>query len=235
MAEQVTKAAGISSEAAKAKTGKTLDEWFALLDKVGAADWPHKDIAAHLKGKCGCPSWWCQMIAVGYEQSRGLRSKNQGCAGDFTANASKTIAVPVAQLYKSWTAADALSRWLPDAGHMTVRKANLNKSLRITWIDGRSSVEVYFWIKGAAKSQVAVQHGKLKSAADVDHWKRYWSTALLKLQVLLEGATVPTAAGPVARAARPGTVEKAGVIKKTVAKKSGFPKKRAPSKKRRTS
>ncbi len=42
MADQVTKAAGISSQAAKAKTGKSLDEWFALLDKVGAVDWLHK-------------------------------------------------------------------------------------------------------------------------------------------------------------------------------------------------
>ena len=48
MADRVAKAAGISSEAAQAKTGKSLDEWFALLDKAGAADWPHKDIAAHL-------------------------------------------------------------------------------------------------------------------------------------------------------------------------------------------
>jgi hypothetical protein len=98
MADQVTKAAGISSESAMAKTGKTLDEWFALLDKAGAADWPHKDIAAHLSDAWNCPGWWHQMIAVAYEQSRGLRVKNQGCDRDFTANASKTIAVPVASL-----------------------------------------------------------------------------------------------------------------------------------------
>jgi uncharacterized protein YndB with AHSA1/START domain len=236
MADQVTKAAGISSEAAKAKTGKTLDEWFALLDKVGAADWPHQDIAAHLHGQCGCPNWWCQMIAVGYEQSRGLRAKNQSCAGDFTANASKTMAVPVAQLYKSWTDADSLNRWLPDAAQMTVRKANLNKSLRITWIDGQSSVEVYFWIKGPAKSQVAVQHGKLKSAKDVAPWKDYWSEALLKLQALLEGTPVPTAARSVARPARRSVVKKTGAIKKaSAAQKTSSPKRQVRSKERRTS
>ena len=43
---------------------------------------------------------------------------------------------------------------------MTVRKATLDKSIRVTWNDGRSSVEVYFWIKGTDKSQVAVQHSK---------------------------------------------------------------------------
>jgi uncharacterized protein YndB with AHSA1/START domain len=203
MADRVAKAAGISSEAAQAKTGKSLDEWFALLDKAGAADWPHKDIAAHLYDVCGCPGWWCQMIAVGYEQTRGIRVKNQGCAGDFTANASKTIAVPVASLYKSWSDPDSFYRWLPDAARMTVRKATLNKSIRITWIDGRSSVDVYFWVKGRAKTQVAVQHSKLENVDDVARWKEYWAAALLKLQALLEGTTALTEATSVARPARP--------------------------------
>jgi uncharacterized protein YndB with AHSA1/START domain len=203
MVNQVTKAAGISSEATKAKTGKSLDDWFALLDKAGAADWPHQDIAAHLHDECDCPGWWCQMIAVGYEQARGLRVKNQGCAGDFAANASKTIAVPVARLYKSWNDPKSLSRWLPGAVKMTVRKATLNKSMRITWIDGRSSVEVYFWIKGEAKSQIVVQHCKLESPKDVARWKAYWAEALLKLQALLEGTSDLRVAHSVARPARP--------------------------------
>ncbi len=203
MTDQVTKAAGISSEAAKTKTGKSLDEWFALLDKAGAADWPHKDIAAHLGDVCGCPSWWRQMIAAGYEQARGLRLKNQGCAGDFVANASKTIAVPVARLYESWNDPESLAGWHPEAARMTVRKATLNKSIRITWIDGRSSVEVYFWVKGAAKSQVAVQHSKLASPKEVARWKAYWAEALLTLQALLEGQTAPKAAKTPARPSRP--------------------------------
>ena len=48
MADQVTKAAGISSQAAKAKTGKSLDEWFALLDKVGTGG-----LAAQVEGVLG--------------------------------------------------------------------------------------------------------------------------------------------------------------------------------------
>jgi uncharacterized protein YndB with AHSA1/START domain len=203
MADQVTKAAGISSEAAKAKTGKSLDEWFALLDKAGAAGWPHKDIAAHLHDACGCPGWWCQMIAVGYEQERGLRVKNQGCAGDFAANASKTIAVPVAKLYESWADPRMLASWLSDAAKITVRKANLNKSMRITWIDGQSSVEVYFWIKGTAKSQVAVQHCKLASPKEVDVWKAYWAAALSKLQALLEDDLAAGTGTSVGRPTRP--------------------------------
>lgn len=202
MTEHPTKAAGIGSAAVLAKTGKSFDEWFALLDKVGAPNWPHKEIAAHLYDECGCPNWWGQMIAVGYEQARGLRVKNQSCSGTFTANASKTVSVPVAALFKSWNDPDDLIRWLPEAASMTVRKATANKSLRITWIDGRTSVEVNFWMKGEAKSQVAVQHSKLASPSEVSHWKAFWASALLKLQAHLEGVTVPGATVSVARTAR---------------------------------
>lgn len=208
MAEQVTKAAGISSEAVKAKTGKSLDEWFGLLDKVGAAGWPHKDIAAYLRDVGGCAGWWCQMIAVGYEQSRGLRAKNQGCGGDFIANVSKTIAVPVSRLYKSWNDPVSLRRWLPDAAGMTIRKANLNKSMRITWIDGRSSVEVNFWNKGAAKSQVVVQHSKLESPKELAHWKVYWSEALLKLQAFLQETPTRKVPQAAVRSVRSGGLRK---------------------------
>lgn len=202
MPDHATRAAGIGSPAVLAKTGKSFDEWFALLDKVGAANWPHKEIAAHLYDVCGCPNWWGQMITVGYEQARGLRVKNQSCSGTFTANASKTISVPVAALYKSWNDPKVLVRWLPEAATMTIRKATVNKSLRITWIDGQTSVEVNFWIKGEAKSQVAVQHSKLASPSEVAHWKAFWASALLKLQAILQGAPAAEATTSLPRTAR---------------------------------
>ena len=38
----------MSDAAVQAKTGKTWPEWFAVLDKAGAAKMTHKEIAAHL-------------------------------------------------------------------------------------------------------------------------------------------------------------------------------------------
>ena len=43
----------------------------------------------------------------------------------------------------------------------TIRKATPKKSLRVTWGDGRTSLNVSFQAKGAGKSQVVVQHVKL--------------------------------------------------------------------------
>lgn len=97
MNDKIAKAAGISSEAVQAKTGKTWTEWFKLLDKAGAAKWPHKEIAELIHDEFGCPGWWSQMVTVGYEQARGLRVKHQSATG-YSANVSKTIGVPIATL-----------------------------------------------------------------------------------------------------------------------------------------
>ena len=56
----------------------------------------HKEIAVYISEKEGCPSWWCQMVTVGYEQERGLREKHQKPDG-YSVSASKTVAVPVKQ------------------------------------------------------------------------------------------------------------------------------------------
>jgi uncharacterized protein YndB with AHSA1/START domain len=178
--------AGISSEAVCAKTGKGWAEWFAVLDKTGAAKWPHKEIAIHLHDRCACPDWWSQMVTVGYEQARGLRVKHQTASG-FSASGSKTVNVPVAKLFAAWIDAKTRGKWLPDATKMTIRTATKNKSLRITWSDGKSSVEVQFYAKGTAKSQVTIERRKLANAKAVAQVKAYWSAALSKLKAMLEG------------------------------------------------
>jgi hypothetical protein len=45
---------------------------------------------------------------------------------------------------------------------------------------------VNFSSKGAAKSAVHVEHGKLASATAVTRQKSYWSAALERLKALLE-------------------------------------------------
>jgi uncharacterized protein YndB with AHSA1/START domain len=200
--------AGIGSDAVQAKTGRTWAEWIAALDKAGAADWPHKRIAEHVHEEFGCPGWWSQMVTVGYEQAKGLRVKHQTATG-YNANASKTIAVPVAKLYKAWSDPKVRDKWLIGAKKIVVRKATPNKSLRITWTDGKTSLEVGFYPKGAGKSQVAVQHSKLSSVQDVEMMKKCWRGALDKLESQLVTAAQKPAATAVARAKRRATTGRA--------------------------
>lgn len=165
-----------SDEAVKKATGKTWAEWCRVLDTAGAEALDHKGIVALLRTENDIGAWWCQMVTVGYERARGLRKKHEKPDG-FEVSVNKTIGAPIATLYRAWSDLKQRKRWLADPA-FTVRTATENKSMRITWIDGRSRVEVAFYAKGAAKSQVSVQHGRLASAAAGERMKAYWRKAL---------------------------------------------------------
>lgn len=175
----------MSDQAVQAKTGKTWDEWFAVLDEGDAVKMDHRGVVTHLKEKHGVPDWWCQMVAVCYEQSRGLREKHEKPSG-FEIGASKTITTPLSRLFTAFQDVKARTRWLADPG-FTVRKATPGKSLRITWVDGKTSVDANFYSRGDGKSQVTVQHGKLGSARQATRMKRYWAEQLCRLKETLEG------------------------------------------------
>jgi uncharacterized protein YndB with AHSA1/START domain len=176
--------AGVGSDAVLKATGRAWEEWIKLLDRAGAKALPHKDIALMLSRKFEVPNWWSQMVTVGYEQARGLRVVNQNAAG-FAANASRTVGTAVGKLYDAWNDPKIRARWLLEAP-VEVRRSTDGKSMRITWTAGGSDVDVGFFAKGADKSTVQVQHGKLKSAAAVVRQKAFWTEALDRLKALLE-------------------------------------------------
>jgi uncharacterized protein YndB with AHSA1/START domain len=185
MSREAAKAAGISDAAVKARTGRIWREWFALLDAAGARELNHKAIVALLGKKSRMNGWWQQMVAVAYEQARGLWQKHQKPEG-FEISGSKTVAVPVSELFRAWQDGRLRARWLKDHA-ITIRKATPRKSLRMTWVDGRSHLDVNLDAKGAGKSQVSLQHGKLLSAQEAEKMKSYWKQKLEKLRLLLEG------------------------------------------------
>ena len=182
-APDYAKLAGTSDATIQAKTGCTWERWVRALDRVEAHEWPHREIAAYVREKYKVPSWWTQAVTVGYERIKGLRAVGQRRAGGYEASKSKVFAVPVGRLYRAFHDARTRRRWL-DGVKLTVRTATPDKSMRITWPDG-TSVEVYFVGKGPAKSQVAVQHGKLTDKESAERIKAYWSERLGALEVIL--------------------------------------------------
>jgi len=174
----------MSSEAVQAKTGKTWAEWVTALDAEGCAKLSHKEIVAVVNSRFGIGSWWQQMVTVGYEQAKGLRDKNQKADG-YSVSASKTINASAEALFKAFNDARTRKKWLAEP--ITIRKATPAKSLRITWGDGPSSLDIGLYPKGEAKCQVTLQHSKLKSAKEVAQLKKFWGQKLADLQALLEG------------------------------------------------
>ncbi len=170
-------------EAVKATTGKAWPEWFKILDKAGAKTMRHQEITTILHEQ-GVGPWWGQMVAVAYERERGLREKFQKCTGEFSTSGSRTIAAPMGKAFTAWTDERLRKKWLPD-GKLEITTATPGKYVRGRWGDSRLSVG--FIGKGPAKTQVAVDHGKLANSKESARMKSYWFAALNNLQGLLEG------------------------------------------------
>lgn len=174
----------ISDATVKARTGRSWQEWFDLLDAEGARELSHQEIVALLHHGHGVGDWWQQMVAVTYEQARKGRAPHQR-PDDYQVSASKTVPVPIAALYRAWADERLRAQWLPDA-RLTVSKATENRSLRLVWGAGASRVEVNFWARGEGRRQVTAQHSKLRDAAEAERFQAYWARALARLAELLE-------------------------------------------------
>jgi uncharacterized protein YndB with AHSA1/START domain len=170
---------GTSSEAMERATGKPWAAWMEILDSAGGRQMSHKQLVAHLVEQHGVAPWWRQQIAVGYEQSRGLREKHEMTDG-YQISRSRTIAAPAATLYDAWLAGGR--SWLPDAD-FTIRKATPHKNIRLNWADG-TLVEVRLNEKGPGKTAVTVQQSKLPDVEAAERMKAYWAAALENLQAL---------------------------------------------------
>ena len=174
----------MSDIAVKAKTGRNWKDWFTVLDKAGARKMNHQEIVKLVNEKYDVGPWWQQMVTVTYEQARGLREMHQKPAG-YQISVSRTVNTPLSKLYKSFAHTKSRSAWLWDDG-LVVRTATPDKSMRVTWNDKKTSLEMNFYAKAADKSQVVVQHSNLPDAKSSAKMKTYWGKALDRLRASLE-------------------------------------------------
>ena len=162
--------AGMSDASVRRATGRSWREWVRVLDTAGAETMPHQEIAGRV-ASLGTPSWWTQMVTVGYERIRGLRAKGQSRGGTYSVTKSRTFGVPVTRLFSAWATARSRRAWLPVA--VSIRASVPNKSVRLTWEDG-TRAQIGFVAKGPSKSVVAVQHERLPDKAAADRMRAAW-------------------------------------------------------------
>lgn len=179
-----TRSAGIGDAAVLKATGRTWPQWLKALDAAGCRRMTHREIVAVLADAHEIGPWWRQMVAVGYEQARGLREKHQ-VAGGYTATASRTIEAPASALFDAWFDVQRRRRWLADPD-IDVRTVRPPKALRALWVDGASRLDVQFTPRGDTRGVVSVSHERLPDARAVARMKAYWGAALLRLKALLE-------------------------------------------------
>ena len=176
--------AGMSDAAIKEKTGCDWALWVHALDTARAYELSHREIAKLVKEKWNTPSWWTQMVTVGYERIKGLRERGQQRSGEFTMNRSRTFGVDVETLYDAWADGRRRRRWMGETG-VKVRSATAPKSMRLQLPDG-GIVVVGFWPKGSGKSSVAIEQARLPDRATSERVKQLWSERLDALRGELE-------------------------------------------------
>lgn len=175
----------ISDEALAAKTNRSWEAWFELLDTWGGTAHSHAEIARRLVEEHAIDEWWAQTITVGYEQARGMRKPGQSADGTFAANASKTIGMVPNAVFDAFADAAKRAQWLPDA---TIVPTTVSppKSFRAECEDG-TRIAVWLTDKGDARTGVSVQHEKLPDGDAAAAKKAYWRERLDDLKTMLEG------------------------------------------------
>lgn len=172
----------IGNVTVRERTGKDWEEWFALLDEVGAAERPHAEIARSLVDDHGLSGWWAQSITVEYEQARGLREEHERLDG-YEVGATKMIAAPRTEVWRAWEDDALRERWLPGA-RIAVRTATKPKTMRLDW--GKGGRLAVYLDESGEKTRLAVQHERLPDREAAERWKAFWRERVGVLKELLE-------------------------------------------------
>ena len=194
----------VTNEGAKGATGKTLDQWFAELDKADGLKLGRREINNRLYAQKLDP-WWCATIAVEYEKHHDLRKKDGLFEGYFICS-TKTIAAPPADVFKAWSSGTELSKWFggstkadvkdggtfqnKDGDKGTFLRVRENKDLRMTFETGGTSapsqVDVQFQDKGKGKTGLLVNHSRIQTREEADGLRAAWAQALDQLKARCE-------------------------------------------------
>ena len=176
--------AGVSEEAMLERTGRSLAEWFDLLDAWGADSRTHTEIARWLVADHGVDGWWSQTVTVAYERARGRRVLHQTAAG-FSVGVTRTVAATAEEVTAAFRDPQRLAAWFPDA-RLEVNAGYAGKRGRYDWTDPPSKVWVDLVPKGDDRTTVTVTHERLPDAEAVAAMKERWREALDRLRTLLE-------------------------------------------------
>ncbi len=174
---------GMSDEAVLRNTGKSWNQWFALLDDWGGTEHSHAEIARFVYDTYGIDGWWAQGVTVGYERARGMRRLHERPDG-FSVNASKTVAVPLERLYAAFLDESLRDQWL-EIGTLRVRTSQPERSARFDVLPTGTILTANFIAKGETKASVQLQELKIASADDIESRKAFWKASLHQLAVVL--------------------------------------------------
>jgi uncharacterized protein YndB with AHSA1/START domain len=195
----------VTNEAAKKATGKSLDEWYKLIDAAGGTGLGRRKVNVLLYTDHKVDAWWSTTIAVEYERRHDLKKRDGLYEGYFICS-TKTIAAPLDRVYKAWTDKAQLAKWFGGGARADVQegggfetkdgdrgsylRVRENKDLRFSYersgFTAPTQVDVVFEDKGKGKCGVLVNHTRLQTRGEADGVRAGWAAALDRLKSLME-------------------------------------------------
>jgi uncharacterized protein YndB with AHSA1/START domain len=193
----------VDDAACRAKTGKTLPEWFAAIDARGGAAAGRRETITWLYEQMDKDTWWPTTVWVEYERARGVVNRKDGLSEGYNICVTKTIAAPVAEVYSAFTGtaspdwlgsatpASEGSAYSDDGGNSgTWLRLRPGKDARLKWqtagAPNPTQVDASFADKGKGKTGITLNHVRIQTRAEADGLREAWSAALDRLKARLE-------------------------------------------------
>ena len=194
----------VNDDNCKAATGKTLAEWFDLLDKNDGLKIGRRASTMLMIGEKH-DLWWPTTIYVEYEKHHGVVKKD-GLAEGYSICCTKNINAPVEKVYSVWTDPMMFAEMFGDGGKQELSEGGEfscdagckgkflrirpNKDLRFTWEHpGATSpmqVDVMFQ-DNKGKCLMNVMTARIQTRGETDGLRNAWSEALARLKNMSEG------------------------------------------------
>jgi len=195
----------VEDSTAKAATGRSMKEWYALLDDAGGTTLGRKGTNDLLYTRHKVDAWWTSTLATEYERARGLKEKD-GRPRGYAICVTKNIKAPAARVYAAFTDNAQLSKWFGNAaraqatdggkwsdgdGHSgAYTKLAPGKTVRFTWVDAASRNESQVELKITEKNGVSglvLNHERIQDRGEADGLRAAWGDAIATLKSQLEG------------------------------------------------
>lgn len=192
---------GVAGETVRESTGRTWEEWEALLDSRGAADLSHKQIVAMLADGLVDSSWWRQSITVDYEKRKGKRVVGQTSDGGFEIGVRRTLPIRPDDAWRLLFSPGGLRAWLGDASALSlekgaayttkdgaageVRAIEAGSHVRLTWQPpgwAKPSVIQVRVLPAGERTTLSFHQERMPAAADRDARRAHFQAALDALQ-----------------------------------------------------
>lgn len=172
----------IKTESIEKATGISWSEWVVELNKDGARNLSHSELADlvknKLQGKIASHEWWAQSITVAYEQHIGKRVPGQLANGKFEIAISKTVHTSRDDLFP--TVVDWLESQNQLDGQDFTKPRSSQTLKRSNWrCDLADGSKFTASIEDAGdKSKLVLSQTDIPTKPEADSWKSFWKTTI---------------------------------------------------------